>query len=52
MAYIANKAVKKFGEEKRNEINKWAEYFVAYIKELEEFIGKKLVDIVPEGIKA
>ena len=46
MEYIIEKAVKKFGEEKRRDLEKTAANFVEYIRELESFMGKKFVDFL------
>ncbi len=51
MAYIAKKAVKKFGEEKQAEIETWAKVFINYIDNLEEFIANKIIDIIPASVK-
>ncbi len=51
MAYIAKKAVKKFGEEKQQEIEQWSKVFIQYIADLEIFIGKDLVSILPNSIQ-
>lgn len=46
MAYITSKALMKFGEEKRDVLDKAASDFVEYIKELENFIGKKIAELL------
>lgn len=51
MNYIMNKAVLKFGEERREELNLKAESFINFIERLEEFIEKKIPDIIPADIK-
>ncbi len=51
MAYIAKKAVKKFGEAKLQEIEKWSKVFIKYITDLEAFIGHALPSIIPDNIK-
>lgn len=51
MRYITDKAVLKFGEERRDELEKRADAFVKLVERLEEFIGKKLEDIIPKDSK-
>lgn len=46
MEYIVGKAVMKFGDEKREELEKAAENFIEYIQELENFIGKKIDELL------
>lgn len=51
MEYIINKAVLKFGEEKRDELEEKAKSFVRYVHELEIFMGKRIEDLIPSSIK-
>lgn len=46
MEYITSKAVKKFGEEKRDDLDKASKSFVEYVQELENFMGKKIADLL------
>lgn len=46
MEYIISKAVLKFGEEKREKLENEAGRFVTYVQELEEFIGKKIAELL------
>ena len=46
MAYITSKALKKFGEEKRKDLNKAANNFIEYIRQLEVFIGKEISELL------
>lgn len=51
LEYMMKKALLKFGEEKKQELEERAADFVKYIDELEEFIGVKIEDILPESVK-
>lgn len=51
MEYMTKKAVLKFGEDKKEELAERARTFVRYIEELEEFIDKKIEDLLPESAK-
>lgn len=51
MEYIINKAILKFGEDKRDELEEKAKSFVRYVHELEIFMGKKIEDLIPNNIK-
>ena len=51
MKYIIDKAVLKFGEEKREELELNLESFVKFTEGLENYIGKKIIDIIPENIR-
>ena len=46
MEYIISKAVKKFGEEKRGNLEETARNFVDYVHDLEKFMGKRIVDLI------
>ena len=46
MEYMISKAVKKFGEEKRGDLEETARKFIKYIQELEDFIGSRIVDLL------
>ena len=46
MEYIISKAALKFGEEKRKDLEDGARRFVTYVQELEEFIGKKIAELL------
>lgn len=51
MEYIINKAVLKFGEEKRDDLEEKAKSFVRYVQKLENFMGKKIEELIPSNIK-
>lgn len=51
MNYITEKAVLKFGDDKRGELNLKAESFIDFIERLEKYIGKKITEIIPEHIR-
>lgn len=46
MEYIIGKAVKKFGEEKRTDLENSAREFIEYIHELEKFTGKRIEELL------
>ena len=46
MDYIISKAVKKFGEEKRSDLEQAAMSFVEYVQDLEDFMGSKIIDLL------
>ena len=46
MEYITSKAILKFGPEKRDELNIAAQNFIGYVHELENFIGKKISQLI------